>query len=56
MPKPSARHVKYYAGRGVEGNTIYIEKHELNRIQSKVKKPKLYLRDSIQIRISKSDS
>lgn len=56
MPKPSARHNKYYAERGVEGNKIYIEKHDLNRIQSKVKRPKLYLPDSIQTRISKSDS
>lgn len=56
MPKPSARHNKYYAERGMEGNKIYIEKHDLNRIQSKVKRPKLYLLDSIQTRISKSDS
>lgn len=40
----------------MEGNKIDIEKHDLNRIQSKVKVPKLYLLDSIQTRKSKSHS
>lgn len=55
MPKPSARHAKYSAGRGVENNKIYIKKHDPNRIHSKVKRPKSYLFDSIQTKISKSD-
>ena len=55
MPKPSVRHAKYYAGRGVESNNIYIGKHHLNRIYSKVKRPKLDFLDSIKTRTSKSD-
>ena len=55
MPKPSARHAKCHTGRGMENNKIYIEKHDLNRIHSKVKRPKLDLCDSIQTRTSKSD-
>lgn len=55
MPKPLARHAKHYAGRGVESNNIYIGKHHLNRIYSKVKRPKLDFLDSIKTRTSKSD-
>lgn len=50
MPKPSGRHAKCYAGRGVESNKIYIETHDLNKIHPKVRGPKSYLLDSIQIR------
>ena len=55
MPKPSVRHAKYYAGRGVESSKIYIGKHHLNRIYSKVKRPKLDFLDSIKTRTSQSD-
>lgn len=50
LPKPSARTAKYCAGRGVEGNKIYMGNHDLNRILPKAKREQIifaYLNQNI---------
>lgn len=56
MPKSSGKHAKYYTGKGLDGNKLYMARCDLNIIQSKVKRTKLCLVGSFQTRISKYGS